>query len=458
MCKEITNPKLIWILENINTFSVNSINDFIKNKDLDLELSCLLKYEISADLLNKLDNELLKAKVEAEGITKDQLVSGGMHQNRINELFEADNDIDVISVDEEFLFTSGSSPNAGAPADYGYDPTLLDRINSGRITVNELQEMLIDDSISVPFLRDVCGLDDKLIKRIENYSPQQMSPITLADLPPLKPDRTDFYFLGMPSAGKSCLIASLLSHWMRKGICNPEVSNPRGVQYFKVLAGGFSKGILPRNNPNTFIDYIEVTLNFMDSVSFLGLFSREKKYTIPINILDMAGEKFENVANMGHEYFTQHKEFLNNDNYKSLFFILDYTLDNEGEDAFAQSFSLMVVLNNLKDMGILEKTDSIFLVVTKADMFNVPKEKYYQYAEKYLNEYYGGFLENLETLHKEYNFEYEIIPYSIGKCIFGQLLEEPNVKNNENLNTFPSLLGEKIENLTARYNKKWFSL
>ena len=183
---------------------------------------------------------------------------------------------------------------------------------------------------------------------------------------------------------------------MRTGICNPEVSNPRGVKYFRLLAGGFAKGILPRNNPNTFIDYIEVTLNLTETqTTIFG--PKTKKSSIPINILDMAGEKFEKVADEGAQNFTQHKTFLDNTNRKALFFILDYTLDNEGEDAFGQSLSLSVVLNNLIEMGIINKTDSIFLVVTKADMFPVSKEKYQEYANQYIDDYYGSFKQNFRT-------------------------------------------------------------
>jgi hypothetical protein len=455
MCN-VTNPQLKYILENINTFSVNEINAFVQNKGL--ELSCLIKYEISAELLNNLNINILKQQVEIEGITQTQLQSAGMNKALIDELFE--NEIVEIDEDDENIFSGEEikdNDDFGLLGGDGFNKLLIDRVNAGQIGVNELQDHLNNNAISAQTLRDYCGLDDRMIKRIEDYSPEQMPPVSLQELPALKPNCTDFYFLGMPSAGKSCLIASLLTHWMRTGICNPEVSNPRGVKYFRLLAGGFAKGILPRNNPNTFIDYIEVTLNLTETqTTIFG--PKTKKSSIPINILDMAGEKFEKVADEGAQYFTQHKTFLDNTNRKALFFILDYTLDNEGEDAFGQSLSLSVVLNNLKEMGIINKTDSIFLVVTKADMFPVSKEKYQEYANQYIDDYYGSFKQNLENLRKEANIEFEIIPYSIGKCVFGQLLEDYNPKTNENLRNYPAILGKKIESLTARYNKSWFTL
>ena len=172
----------------------------------------------------------------------------------------------------------------------------------------------------------------------------------------------------------------------------------------------------------------------------------------------MAGEKFEKVADDGSESFRDHKEYLNNDNNKALFFILDYTLDNDGEDAFTQALSLSIVLNNLKDMGILAKTDSIFLILTKADMFPVPKEKYQEYANNYIREYYDSFRKSLDGIKDDFGVEYEIIPYSIGAPIFGELLEDYNPNTNDKMKMYPRILGYKIQALTARYRRGWITL
>ena len=452
MCNT-TDPRHIFILENISTFSLNDLSSFIRNQGL--ELSCLLKFEIPAELLNNLPLELLITQINKENISKDRLSAAGMNQTLLKAIFDEKED----SVDDVVVDDVGGDDVGGD--DGGPNAEIINRINKRQITVMDIQRALINNDITASNLTTFCGLDAKLIKRIEEFSaPEVMPPVSISELPALKADCTDFYFLGLPAAGKSCLIASLLTHWMRAGICNPEVSNPRGVKYFKALAGGFSKGILPRSNPNTFIDYIEITLNIEESPSGLaGIFSsKNKKYKIPINLLDMAGEKFEKVADNGSEYFKDNQEYLNNNNNKALFFILDYTLDNDGEDAFTQALSLSIVLNNLKDMGILAKTDSIFLILTKADMFPVPKEKYQEYANNYIREYYDSFRKNLDGIKDEFGVEYEIIPYSIGAPIFGELLEDYNPKTNENLKMYPSILGYKIEALTARYRKSWISL
>ena len=452
MCNT-TDPRHIFILENISTFSLNDLTSFIRNQGL--ELSCLLKFEIPAELLNNLPLELLISQINKEDISKDRLSAAGMNQTLLKAIFDEKEDSDGDDVD-------GDDVDGDDGGDDGVLNTeIISRINKRQITVIDIQRALINNDITGSDLITFCGLDAKMIKRIEEFSaPEVMPPVSISELPALNANCTDFYFLGLPAAGKSCLIASLLTHWMRTGICNPEVSNPRGVKYFKTLAGGFSKGILPRSNPNTFIDYIAITLNIEESPSGLAGFfsSRKRKYKIPINLLDMAGEKFEKVADDGSESFRDHKEYLNNDNNKALFFILDYTLDNDGEDAFTQALSLSIVLNNLKDMGILAKTDSIFLILTKADMFPVPKEKYQEYANNYIREYYDSFRKSLDGIKDDFGVEYEIIPYSIGAPIFGELLEDYNPNTNDNLKMYPSILGYKIQALTARYRRGWITL
>jgi len=443
MCNT-TSTQLKYILENINTFSFNEINNFVEKEGL--ELSCLIKYSISPDLLNKLDLDVLKRQIDIESITKEQLLSAGMNEVGINYLFNKQ-DEDEVEVEDEV-------EDEDEDEDEDDNNDLISNINKGRTNVSDLQEALLNGAITTSELITKCNLTDKMIKRIKDYSPLQMPTVQVSDLPPMKLNCTDFYFLGLPASGKSCLIASLLTYWMRTGNCNPEVSNPRGVKYFRTLAGGFSKGILPKNNPRTFIDHIEVTLK--QTITTKGFFGNTKtrKTEIPINILDMAGERFEDVADRGSESFEHHKKFLNNNNYKSLFFILDYSADAEGSESFNQNFTLNLVLNILKDMGVLEKTDSIFLLVTKADMFNASNDKYHECALKYIDDYYGSFKNNLEDT----GIPYEILPYSIGPCIFGQLLEDYNPRTNEKLEKYPSILTEKIEILTARYGNAWVSL
>jgi hypothetical protein len=438
MCN--ATPQQKAILNSINGYSLKEIDDFLRIHRF--QLSCLMQYGLSAEKLNSLDLRLLKDKVAEEQITRDRLQQAGFSGDVISSVLENE------AWEEE-------QPKAEEPKGNPYSPdnSIIDGIIRREVSVKDIQDALLNGEVTTKQLREQCFLTDELIKRIETYQAKQMSPIDFDKLPPIKKDRTDFYFLGLPSAGKTCLIASLISHWMKQGICNPEVNNKRSVEYFRILGGGFSQGILPMSNPNSFIDYIELTLKVTRSEKrFLGLgSSREVVYDIPINLLDMAGEKFRRVADDGRENFDKHRDYLLNDNPKSIFFVLDYSVDKSGGSTFDQSLSLQVVLNSLEEMKILEHTDSIYLVVSKADLFPTSLGQTADYARKYVDESYKGFKNRLLELEARYEFEWDIIPYSIGDCMFGQLLTDHKMENNPQLRQFPEQLNQRIQDVTAKY-------
>lgn len=471
MCNASPNQRNV--LNSINSYSLSDLHNFLNLHNF--EISCFIQYGLNAEKLNSIDLEVMKQRVHQEGITREKLLEAGLTKFRVDEIFggiketiecptcnKVFNDLNTFEVFKKSCETCGAGGNGnggGSAGDGGNDGSggggvnnpLLNRIIERKANVLEIQDGLLNNQVTENQLKNECFLTDELIQRIYSYVPKQMSPVDIDTLPPLKPDRTDFYFLGMPSAGKSCLIASLLSHWMRMGIASPEITSNRSVEYFNMLGGQFSRGILPMNNPNSFVDYIELTLNIVEETK--TIFGRPKRaeYTIPINILDMAGEKFRSVAEGGQEAFDKHKKYLFNKNSKALFFILDYSIDDNGNSTWEQSSNLVVVLKNLDDMGILEYTDSVYLIVTKSDMFNVGIADYQGEADKYIQEYYQSFYNELKRLARKYRFSYEILPYSIGECVFTQLLVDYSSRTNEHLRVFPEELSQRVLKFTGRF-------
>jgi hypothetical protein len=468
-------PEKRQLLNNINSYSIGDLHNFIQLHNF--ELSCFIQYGLTSDKLNTLDLNLVKERVSFEHLSKEKLLEGGMSQHRVDEIFgsvipaiscpkcnKEFNNVDSYeafkNICNECQTTIKQTEQTESSGQTTVTSKLLQRIIERKANVQDIQDALLNEELSPEILKNQAFLSDEMIQRFYSYSSQQMSPVDIDKLPPLRPDRTDFYFLGMPSAGKSCLVASLLSHWMRKGMATPEVTNPRSVQYFNLLGGQFSRGILPMNNPNAFVDYIELTLNFSEEYKDLFGRPRSRDYNIPINILDMAGEKFRKVANPDSndgsvaavgDAFDKHKKYLFNKNPKALFFILDYSIDNGGSSAWDQSANLVVVLKILEKMGIIDETDSIYLVVTKSDMFNVPLSGYRQAAIDYVDEYYKGFKNELDRMARRYGFSQEILPYSIGECTFGQLMVDFDPRSNEHLRVFPEDLSQRVLNLTGRY-------
>lgn len=471
MCN--ANPNQKNVLNSINSYSLSDLHNFLNLHNF--EINCFIQYGLNAEKLNSIDLEVMKQRVHQEGITREKLLEAGLTKFRVDEIFgiikekiecptckKVFNDLNTFETFKKSCETCGSGGNGngggtiidggnGGTGGGGVNNPLLNRIVERKANVLEIQDGLLNNLVTVDQLKNECFLTDELIQRIYSYTPKQMSPIDIDALPSLKSDRTDFYFLGMPSAGKSCLVASLLAHWMHLGIASPEITSNRSVEYFNMLGGQFSRGILPMNNPNAFVDYIELTLNLVEEKKTILGGSRKVEYTIPINILDMAGEKFRSVAEGGREAFDKHKKYLFNKNSKALFFILDYSIDDNGNSTWEQSSNLVVVLKNLDDMGILEYTDSIYLIVTKSDMFNVGIANYQSEADKYIQEYYRSFYNELTRLANKHRFSHEVLPYSIGECVFKQLLVDYSSKTNEHLRIFPEELSQRVLKLTGRF-------
>jgi hypothetical protein len=74
-------------------------------------------------------------------------------------------------------------------------------------------------------------------------------------------------------------------------------------------------------------------------------------------------------------------------------------------------------------------------------------------ADKYVSEFYGSFKKRLLDLAANYEFEWEVLAYSIGECTFGQLLVDFNPRTNQSLNTFPQSITNKVLSHTARSQK-----
>jgi hypothetical protein len=270
---------------------------------------------------------------------------------------------------------------------------------------------------------------------------------------PLEDGRTDFYFIGYIGAGKTTILASLLAYWIQEGNCEPNSGNVRGNQYFKTIGGGLSKGILPSRTVNQFIDYIDLTLSTTRKEKTLFGCWKEKSYDIPVNLLDLAGEKFVDVANEGMDKFDLHLKYLKNQNLKSIFLVVDYTLEKD----FNQKIDYPSVLDVLKRMGILDKTNSIYLIVSKADLFPVSLSEHYKFANEFINRNYKALKEKILKHQKQYDFSFEIMPYSIGPCVYGTLVKEAKIERNEILMKYARELSALIEKDSPKFGRSLLS-
>ena len=461
MCN--ANPTQTSILQSINSYTIVDLENFLNLHNF--ELSCFLKYGINSEKLNGINMELIKKQVSQEGITKERLLDGGMTQTKIDEIFDIKPELPGVTCptcEKNFvtevelnnfkhycsICSVASGPDVPAPSNDYYEKI---RNNDIRTTAEVIKGWLKDKYITQDGLSDQCGLNNEIIERLTTFETKSMKDdaIDVNLLPPLRDDRTDFYFIGMPAAGKSCLVASLLAYWDYTGIYNPDVNNPRSLEYTTVLLEPFEKGYLPNRTDAGFLDYINCALDIRIQGS--GIFGRgETTRSIPINILDMAGESWRLAAEEGAG-LPDHRKYLQNKNEKAMVIVID--------SSAAQTRNIVRIFKYFEEWGIWEKTASVAVVVAKADKLstNLDYQAMQAAAEKYYNSSTCLNLKNrIDDLARKHRFEVSVLPYSIGECRFGQFLMNPNFETNRALKDSASNLNQWILENTGGNNSGGF--
>jgi len=445
MCN--ANPLQLSILQSINAHKVEDLENFLSRHNF--ELSCFLKYGINAELLNAISLDLLKKHVNDENITERELIESGMIQSKVDEIF-GEKLVEVVCEKCSQTFQTeeahsnyklscsicSATPPTPPPSDY-YQQI---KDNDKRANASTIRKWFDSGYITIDGLINHCGLTEDIARRLCKYYTRTMKDekIDVKNLPPLKTNRTDFYFLGMPAAGKSCLVASQLAFWEYQGIYNPDINNPRSLEYTDVLLDPFTQGYLPNRTDSGFLDYINCTLNIQLRGS--GIFGRgETTRSIPINILDMAGEAWRLAAEEGAG-LPDHRKYLDNQNEKAMIIVIDA----DSETNTSQIRNLVRIFSYFDDWKIWDKTASVGVLISKADKLSNSKE--YEAlkaaAELFYNSPKCVNLKNrIDERSRKFRFEVNVLPYSIGECRWGQFLLNPDYETNR-------LLKESAEHLT----------
>jgi hypothetical protein len=249
----------------------------------------------------------------------------------------------------------------------------------------------------------------------------------------------------MPGSGKSTILASLLAYCNRNSLMESTMQNKHGEAYKKQLIQELLRGILPNSTPTELVNYIPLNIREFE----------RKERLHPLNFIDMAGELFKKVADGGIEEFNKIKNYLYNKNRKILLFIIDYDPENTADEMFEQDHNLQMVFGTMEKFGILEKTESVYMVVSKADLF--PSENKQQFADKYLTENFGNFVELCKSKKSKYGYRLSSSVYSIGPSVVNNLLVDFNPRTNTNLDIYPKKLTNIIlEDSFMKRNRRFF--
>jgi hypothetical protein len=232
------------------------------------------------------------------------------------------------------------------------------------------------------------------------------------DLPPLLNDRTDIYFFGQPASGKSCILANMFSYIYKEGLIIENTHSLIGTQYKNTIQYEYDLGYLP-----------ERTMASSDGVNYITFELTDPNNSDqqhPLNFIEMSGELFDQATMGGvSDNNLNAKNYLNNNNRKILFFVVDYdrhvqnTLNPDGNTP--QGAKMLTILSLLDQFGTFKNTDGIYILVSKADLFPAGVDPV-KYAGDFLNENYMAFIKNCKNIKQKYKGEFEIkaYPYSIG--------------------------------------------
>lgn len=243
---------------------------------------------------------------------------------------------------------------------------------------------------------------------------------------------TEVYFWGVPSSGKTCAMAAILSMANQFGYFEPREGE--GLGYMTELSTaftsepGFDAVALPERSPVESTQYLPLTLN-----ETVGNEIREHK----LSLVEISGEIFECFAYelQGKPFKTEkHKEtyeqlksyLMDKKNPKYHFFILDsQPAMNSNQVAYLQQAALFFKSREIFD----ETTQGISLIVTKSDVLSPDRDKWVECATQSAQKHFGSLVTSLKRIVGPpangglglSDGKLKVIPLSIGEVFFKSL-------------------------------------
>ena len=289
--------------------------------------------------------------------------------------------------------------------------------------------------------------------------------------PECKDGFTDVYFFGVPSTGKTCVLMGL----SRSSALNINLASGGG-DYAAALQQYTDVGLTVPRTPGTFVTTLEATISSRTT--------KGAKHNV--NLVEMSGEEFAfGIANNPDKVFTFEDmgtgatALLNNNNRKVFFLIIDPTVnvvritrevvtghDEEGNPITELKHcavnqrtliqKMVNILQNEHNAEIMEKVDSIHIIVTKADTLGDPVRREEEALSIFRQKYKDDILQPLIELCEEHNINVQmaqryhpnLYTFSLGQFYVGGLYEYDNTDSDK--------LVRAIRNSTQSLKKKSF--
>ena len=338
----------------------------------------------------------------------------------------------TAEVVSDYAYTSPSQPRPGnAPIPERLNE-LLDAIKRDRNLLNStvVNKLIAKNTITTEQLSKL-GIEWQFMQALSVGQTTQKfaKPELLEGISRLS---TEVYFWGIPSSGKSCAIGSIISMAAagKTAMCkNIFMDNHcQGYDYMNRLTTLYRMDgrvtALPTGTP--VLSTYEMGFDLVDN----------RLRVHPITFIDLAGEHIRCMYKSDAHLALDNDEqtalgILNKilvdertENRKLHFFVLEYGGEARSYEGLSQTTYLTGALNYIRQKGIFrDRTDGIYLLVTKADKAGMPEEELPDYLMEYIYDTHGyqGFAQGLKTICQQNNInggELNIFPFSLGKVCF----------------------------------------
>lgn len=333
-------------------------------------------------------------------------------------------------------------------------PTIELLIQSNILIAEELKDQNVDkDFIDV--------LEGKSLKTVKPYFDSR----TLPGVEKIDFKSQEVYFWGIPSSGKTCALGAILSAANSGRIAKSmeKYTTGNGYQYMSFLADTFVPekiGYLPPRTDDDFVAAMCLTLQ------------DEKDRLHALTLIDLAGEMLYamylmNSGRISDLTATQTKGYetmrsllvdKKSKNPKIHFFVVEYDAHERKHKGVGQDDLLSGALSHIKSLGILDNTDAVFLIVTKADKaYDLPGD-FAENIRDYIRGHYRSFYNNLSLNTRKINGgEVEIYPFSLGEVCFQDLCKFEDDAANQIVRLFlkrtPGIKTDKIGSIFQSLSK-----
>lgn len=331
---------------------------------------------------------------------------------------------------------------------------ILDTIkaNHNSYHVDEIHDYIKNNVISREDLLG-CGLPQEVVDIVAKNSLKRPS-LRLDITPESIPDGfTEVYMWGIPGSGKTCALGAIMRAAEARGILT--VAASRGADYAVRLKNIFSKEFvyLPSPTPKANTQYLPFTLQDPNrdrnprSVSLIELSGEVFKCFYDVHYNGKKPGDFESQEL--NDAYNSLMTFVSSKNRKIHFFFIDYKPDDNAiEDGLTQSDYLNAASGFFSNNNIFrDKTDAIYIVLTKSDEIGCPPDQMQDQVEQYLTENPNiiGFVNQMKAICENRRSPINgghlcYTPFSIGQVYLKDICKYDNHYSNKIVNIMMKLI------------------